>query len=51
MRVDELKRRLEEFPDYYDVPDVHDVRSETRVTGWRDANGRPCDAAVVVVIC
>lgn len=50
--VFELRERLAEFPDYYVVLDVTDVRAETRVTNGRDAQNRPVrDAAVVVVIC
>lgn len=52
MRVDELRERLAQFPDYWDVPGVVDVRAETRVTTHRDAaTGAPVrDGAVVVVI-
>lgn len=52
MRVSEVIERLQGFPDYWDVPDVVDVRAETRVTHGRDLDGRRVrEGAVVVVIC
>lgn len=51
MRVGELVERLLEFPDYYDVPGVEDVRAETRVVTVRDRTGAGVrDASVVVVL-
>ena len=52
MTVFELKERLAEFPDYWDVAGVVDVRAETRVRTGRDRTGSQVrDAEVVVVIC